>query len=307
MGDGTTSAPPLSVGQYTTPGLSFADDLRVYRAGGARGIGIDTDLKLGRSEVAPADELARLRESGLKATFLFPPVPSVLPLTEMPSGDERDPDKRVDAMCRAMAGLAPFEPVSFVCVTGPNGDYGLDRAREIAVAGLRKVAQAAGDVGAKLAIEPMHSSIAAEYSWINTIPDAVAMLDEIGEPNTGIMFDVWHLWDTPGVLAEIANHAERFVGVHVDDWRDPTRSWCDRALPGDGIADVAGILGALEAAGYSGWYELEIFSDDGRFGHDFEDSLWKLEPVELIRTGVEKFRKAWQGRRPPEVQRADER
>jgi sugar phosphate isomerase/epimerase len=292
-------APALSVGEYTTPGLSFAEDLRVYREGGAQGIGIDTDLKLGGREIADAEDLARFRDSGLTATFVFPPVPSVLPLTEMPSGDDTDPDERIDAMCRAMRGLAVFEPVSFVCVTGPAGDYGQERAREIAVKGLQKVARAAAEVGATLAIEPMHSSIAAGYSFINTVPDAVALLDDIGEPNTGIMFDIWHLWDTPGLLDDIAGHAHRFVGVHVDDRRDPTRSWCDRSLPGDGIADLGGILGALDASGYDGWYELEIFSDDGRFGQDFEDSLWKLEPVDLVRAGVEKFERAWEERRLP--------
>jgi sugar phosphate isomerase/epimerase len=115
------------------------------------------------------------------------------------------------------------------------------------------------------------------------------------------MFDVWHLWDTPGLLDEIRRHAHRFVGVHVDDWRDPTRNWCDRVLPGDGIADVTGILGALDEAGYDGWYELEVFSDDGRFGNEWPDSLWKLDPVEFVRAGREKFEAAWRDRRRSDV------
>ena len=291
------ASPSFSVGEYTTPGLSFAEDLEAYRRGGADGIGIDTALKLGGRERPEPAELAAFRESGLRATFVFPPVPSVLPLPLMPGGAD-DPRSRVEAMCRSVRGLAAFEPISFVCVTGPAGGYEPEHAREIAVDGLRAVARAAADVGAQVAIEPMHRSIAAEYSWITTLADAVALLDDVGEPNTGIMFDVWHLWDTPNLLAEIRRHAHRFVGVHVDDWREPTRSWCDRALPGDGIADVAGILGALDESGYAGWYELEVFSDDGRFGNDFADSLWKLDPVELVRSGREKFERAWRNRRP---------
>ena len=290
------SQPPFSVGEYTTPGLSFAEDLDVYRKGGADGIGIDAGLKLGGREQADAADLEALRESGLKATFVFPPVPSVLPMTLIVLGED-DPATRIDAMCRSVRGLAAFEPISYVCVTGAVGDYEPEHARELAVNGLAKVARAAADVGAQIAIEPMHSSIAAEYSWITTVPDAVALLDDIGEPNTGILFDVWHLWDTPDLLVEIARHAHRFIGVHIDDWRDPTRNWCDRVLPGDGIADIAGILGALDESGYDGWYELELFSDDGRFGNDYEDSLWKLDPVELVRAGREKFEQAWRERR----------
>ncbi len=288
--------PPFSVGEYTTPGLSFAEDLDVYRRGGADGIGIDAGLKLGGREQADAADLAALRESGLRATFVFPPVPSVLPMTLIVLGTE-DPAARIDAMCRSVRGLAALDPISYVCVTGALGDYEPEHARELAVNGLAKVARAAADVGARIAIEPMHSSIAADYSWITTIPDAVALLDDIGEPNTGILFDVWHLWDTPDLLVEIARHAHRIVGVHIDDWREPTRNWCDRVLPGDGIADIAGILGALDESGYDGWYELELFSDDGRFGNDYEDSLWKLDPVELVRAGREKFEQAWRDRR----------
>ena len=290
------SIPRFSVGEYTTPGLSFAQDLDAYRAAGAQGIGIDAGLKLGGREQADPADLDLLRRSGLRTTFLFPPVPSVLPMTPMGLGDD-DPGARVEAMCRAVVGLAAFEPISFVFVTGPLGNYEPAHAREIAVEGLRRVARTAADVGARIALEPMHSSIAADYSWITSLSGAAELLDDIGEPNAGILFDIWHLWDTPGLLEEINRHAKRIIGVHVDDWRDPTRNWCDRVLPGDGIADTAGILGALDDAGYAGWYELEVFSDDGRFGNEWDDSLWRLDPVELLRSGREKFEAAWRGRR----------
>ena len=290
------ATPFLSIAEYTTPGLTFAQDLEAYRTAGADGIGIDAGLKLGGAERADPVHLALLRESGLKTAFLFPPVPSVLPMTVMALGEDA-PAARIESMCRSVRGLAPFEPISFACATGPQGRYELERARELAVDGLRLVARAAADVGASVAIEPMHTSIAADYSWITNIPDAVELLDEIGEPNTGIMFDVWHLWDTPDLLAEIRAHAHRILGVHVDDWRDPTRNWCDRTLPGEGLADLPGILGALDEGGYDGWYELEIFSDDGRFGNDYADSLWKLDPLELVRSGREAFERAWRTRR----------
>ncbi len=87
-----------------------------------------------------------------------------------------------------------------------------------------------------------------------------------------------------------------FVMVHLNDWRDPTRSWCDRVLPGDGIADIPGIFRALDEGGFEGWFELELFSDDGKFGNDFEDSLWKWDPVELVRTGRDKAYALWEKR-----------
>ena len=37
-----------------------------------------------------------------------------------------------------------------------------------------------------------------------------------------------------------------------------------------------------------------MLSDDGTFGNDFPDSLWKVDPVELIRSGREKFVTLWE-------------
>jgi sugar phosphate isomerase/epimerase len=288
----------LSVCEYTTPGLSFVEDLALYPEAGMSGIGIDATLKLGGRDYVTPDELDSFRESGLIATSCFPGVSSVLPMTIMRQGSE-DPAERVDAMCRGIRGLAVFEPHCFVCGTGPLGKYEPGRAREVVVEGLREAARAAADVGALLALEPMHSSIADDYGFVTDLPEATSLLDEIDEPNTGIFADVWHLWDTPNLLDDLRRLATRIVGVHVDDWREPTRSWCDRVLPGDGIADVTGFLGALDEGGYRGWFELEIFSDDGRYGNDFPDSLWKQDPLELLREARDRFEQAWRSRRVP--------
>ena len=85
--------------------------------------------------------------------------------------------------------------------------------------------------------------------------------------------------------------------MHVGDWREPTRGWADRVLPGDGAADLPAILGALDAAGWAGYYDLEIFSDDGAFGSGYPDSLWALDAGELARRGREAFVRCWQERR----------
>ena len=283
------TTPRFSVGQMTTIGLSFEEDLAVYSAAGAQGIGIDGS-KLGDSR----RNLEQFKASGLEATFCFPVTPSVLPIPGWSGAP--DPADRVEEICQGMERLAAFEPAACACVTGPQGSYEAGEARELAVAGLKQVARRAADMGMTVAIEPVHSSIKDRWSFLTTIPDTVELLAEIDEPNMGMVFDVWHLWDTPDLLDHVREHAQRFIGAHVDDWRDPTRSWCDRVLPGDGIADVRGIFRALDEGGFDGWFELEIFSDDGRFGNDFPDSLWKLDPLELVRTGRAQFMHLWESR-----------
>ena len=83
----------------------------------------------------------------------------------------------------------------------------------------------------------------------------------------------------------------------MSDWREPTRGWADRVLPGDGAAGVPAILGALERAGWDGWYDLEVFSDNGAFGASYPDSLWDVEPVELVRRARQSFEQCWEERR----------
>jgi sugar phosphate isomerase/epimerase len=68
-------------------------------------------------------------------------------------------------------------------------------------------------------------------------------------------------WD-PKLYEGIARAAGRIFGVHIDDWRFPTRNFGDRVLMGDGIIPISSILKAIERTGYRGCYEVELFSED---------------------------------------------
>ena len=277
--------PRFAVSEFSTLPLSFDEDLAAYAAGGAGGIGI-AEAKLPDGD--DAESLAKLRDSGLKATICLPAGLSVLPLPPFPGPE--DPQQRVESLCASVRRLAAFEPETVLCLTGPQGDRDPQEARRIVVEGLREVARTAEEVGVRVALEPIHASARDDFTIVDTIPDTVDLLAEVGA-SMGIIFDTWHLWDTPDVLAHIRAHAHRFPAVHVNDWRDPTRGWDDRALPGDGIMDLPAIFGALEAGGFDGWYELEIFSTE-----TYPDSLLQLDPAELVRRGKSGFLQAWENR-----------
>src|SRR5207302_709872 len=91
----------------------------------------------------------------------------------------------------------------------------------------------------------------------------LAPFEPAGEPALGLTFDVWHLWNGETLHDDIREHADLFVAVQVNDRREPTRGWADRVLPGEGVAGVPAILASLEGAGWTGPYDLEIFSDNG--------------------------------------------
>jgi sugar phosphate isomerase/epimerase len=276
----------------STLAASFADDLRAYASAGADGIGI-WESKLG--EQSDAEALALLEESGLGSASAVPAVPSILPLPLL--GGPDDPQARIASLCASVHRLAAFAPEGIVCLTGSGAGLDADDARAIVVAGLREVGNEAERAGVRIALEPYQREGIEPWSIANTIGDAVSLIEEAGSSAIGIQFDTWHLWNTPDLLDDIEREAHRFVGVHLSDYRDPTRSWADRVLPGDGVADLPAILDALDRAGWQGFYDLEIFSDNGAFGTAHPDSLWDVAAPELAHRGKERFIQCWQKRR----------
>ena len=64
------------------------------------------------------------------------------------------------------------------------------------------------------------------------------LAETIGEPNVKVLYDVYHLHDTPDVLEHTARLGDRLSSsVHICDWREDTRNDFDRALPGEGIIE----------------------------------------------------------------------
>ena len=275
--------PPFSISQVSTLAASFAEDVRAYAAAGVDGIGV-WELKLGDGS------LQEFQASGLGSATAVPAVPSVHPLPLLPGPDTVR--ERVDALLRSLEILAPYAPAAILCFTGP-GD------RETAVRGVREVAREAERLGLRLAVEPFQAEGIESWSILNTLRDAAEFVDEVGTDAVGIQFDVWHLWNSRDVLDEIPRYAHLIAGVHVNDWREPTRGWADRVLPGDGIADLPAIFGVLEEVGWEGFYDLEIFSDNGAFGSAYPDSLWDLDAAELARRGRDAFTHIWSKRRVP--------
>ncbi len=277
-----------SIAQVMLPQLSFQQVLAVLARAGADGIGIQQSREPGGD---PPADLAAFRDSGLAASVCGLAVTHVLPSPRSPA--PTDPAARAELMSRAVERLAPYEPGCAIVGPGSYAGPEPDRAWGQAVTALRAVARRAGDLGVTLAIEPIHASIAAEFSSVTDLAAAERMCIDIGEPNVGIVFDIWHLWDTPGVEDYIRAAAGRIVGVQVDDRREPTRAWYDRALPGDGVAGAGRLLAVLREAGYDGWLDLEVITGDGRTGRSFPDSLWHDDPDEVAADGLARMKSLW--------------
>jgi sugar phosphate isomerase/epimerase len=255
----------LSVSQITTVTQSFADDLDAYRAAGADGIGI-WEMKL------RDDSLERFRASGLGAAAAVPAVPSILPLPLMDG--PADPGQRVEAIRAGIRRLAPYEPECVLFLTGPGDD------REAILEGICAIAEEGREQGVPVALEPIQREFAEYWTVVSSLDEAAALIEESGA-DVDLMYDSWNLWREPP--EQIERHRQRIRGVHLADWREPTRTTNDRVLPGDGAVDFAPILEALR---WDGFYDLEIFSDP-----ELPGSLWQDDPRELAARGVEALRR----------------
>jgi sugar phosphate isomerase/epimerase len=158
----------------------------------------------------------------------------------------------VGALPGALAGKAEFK------------DMGL--ARSQVHDGIAATMDYAREVGMPLAIEPLHPMQAADRACVNTMEQALDLCDAIDPERTGMLgvaVDAYHVWWDPKLASQIARAgAKRLLAWHVCDWLTPTRDLLsDRGMMGDGVIELRKIRGWMEDAGYAGFAEVEIFSE----------------------------------------------
>ncbi|HUG63643.1 MAG TPA: TIM barrel protein [Gaiellaceae bacterium] len=251
----------LSLSEISTVNALFEDDAVAYAGAGFEGIGI-WEMKLPQDDEANVE---LLRGLGLGVASCVPVVPSILPLGIPGMEGPPDPADRIAALCESMHRLAAYEPECVLVLTGPAID---SDSRRVVVHGLQQIAAAARDAGVRLGLEPAHPAQHAQVSFVSTIADALALLDEAELDDVGLMADTYNLWhESPPALGAVAS---RVTGLHVaDEPAEPGNT--DRALPGEGGTRSAEHVAALRAAGWDGYLDVEIFSTP--------DGFWAL-PVE---------------------------
>ncbi|SFI00598.1 sugar phosphate isomerase/epimerase family protein [Planctomicrobium piriforme] len=162
-------------------------------------------------------------------------------------------------------------------VTGPQAGHIRSHAFRIVADALKELTEFASIYDVRLAVQPMHSMFAKNWSFIHTLDDGLQLLDKVGNPRLQLSFGTYHLWEEPGLLQRIEEVAPRIGLVSLADWGEAPRHENDRLLPGEGRLPLNDVIQSLEQHGFSGWYELEVWSRD----------LWKLDHRDLMRRCVD--------------------
>jgi len=158
----------------------------------------------------------------------------------------------------------------------------LAEARKQVADGIAACVEHAASVGVKLSIEPLHPMYAADKSCINRMAEAREVCEQLQSQWVGIACDVYHVWWDPDLESEIrlAGKQGTLFGFHVCDWRVNTRHLLtDRGLMGDGCIDIPQIRSWIEATGFRGFNEIEVFSED----------YWAMDQAEYVKLIVKRY------------------
>lgn len=199
-------------------------------------------------------------------------------------GEVRDDNRRCVDEAKALGASC------IVLVVGGLPQYsrpGSEASKDIAAArgqveeALSEMLDYARQAKLPLAIEPLHPAYAADRACVNTTKQALDICDRLDPDRSGMLgvaLDVYHIWWDPELMGQIARAGnDRLLAFHVCDWLVPTKDILnDRGMMGDGVIDIKSVREAVEAQGFAGYSEIEIFSND----------WWDKPMDEVLRTCI---------------------
>ncbi len=258
----------LSFNQITSGHASLAEVVDACRKNGVQWIA-PWRHKL---SAKPAEDARRIRDAGLK-------ISSLCRGGMFPAATAEERRERIDDNRRAIEEAATLGAGVLVLVCGPAPDRDLDGARRMVEDSIAILAPVARAAGIQLGIEPLHPMFAASRSVVVTLEQSFNMAEPFG-PEVGVVIDAYHVWWDPNLYASIERAGAKIAGFHVSDWipllADPLMS---RGMMGDGSIELRRIRAAIDAAGYTGPIEVEIFNE----------SLWRKPVEETLRLCAARF------------------
>lgn len=258
----------LCIHTITTKPWNIEQAAGRYAAAGVKGITVWRDALEGRDIRATGN---MLRAEGLS-------IVSLCRGGFFPSADPAKRKTAIDDNKKAIEEADQLGAPLIVLVCGADPAQSLSESRKQIQEGIEAVLPDASAAGVKLAIEPLHPMYADARSAINTLGQANDMAEAIGSPYVGVAVDVYHLWWDPQLQQEIercGKHRHLFA-FHICDWKTPTTDLLfDRGLMGEGCIPIKEIRGWVEATGFQGFNEVEIFSNT-YWKEDQEQFLQKI-------------------------------
>lgn len=263
----------LCVHTITTKPWSIETAVAKFAAAGIKGITVWRDTLAGR-DIKKTGQM--IRDHGLS-------VVSLCRGGFFPASTVADRAKALDDNRKAIAEAQALGAPHVVLVCGAVPGQPLDESRKQIVEAIAALLPDCQATGVKLAVEPLHPMYADNRSAVNTLKQANDMVEELRSPLVGVAVDVYHLWWDPALESEIARCGRlgALLAYHVCDWRTPTLDLLnDRGLMGEGCIPLRQIRAWVEATGFKGFNEVEVFSS----------RLWAADQDEYLGRIVQAYR-----------------
>lgn len=243
----THGLPRFSLNQVTTLAWPLERDLEAYVAAGVPALGVSIH-KLEAAGLARGVRL--VRDTGLPVSCLTSSGP--VPL--------RDPAGTAAALARAREHLAAAAELGASClVLLPGAAPGLpwDEAAGRARPGVEALAEAARQLGVRLAVEPV-SQLRMDLCFLQSFHDALDFVEDLAAPDVGVVLELNNAWLERHLAADVRARTRRIALVQVSDFEVGTLRASERVMIGDGDIPLRALVGVLDAAGYAGWYDVEL-------------------------------------------------
>ncbi|KKK05155.1 sugar phosphate isomerase/epimerase [Micromonospora sp. HK10] len=184
---------------------------------------------------------------------------------------------------RAIDEAATLGAACLVLVVGglPPGSRDLAGARRRVADALVELAPYAGERGVRLALEPLHPMYCADRAVLSTLGQALDLAEAFPVEQVGVVVDTFHVWWDPDVWRQIARAGARIASFQVCDFLTPLPAdvLLGRGMMGDGHIDFPPLRRAVEAAGYTGDIEVEIFNAE----------VWATDPDRVLATMTARY------------------
>ncbi|QIY96044.2 sugar phosphate isomerase/epimerase family protein [Streptomyces sp. S1D4-11] len=199
--------------------------------------------------------------------------------------DPRERTRALDDNRAAVDEAATLGTDTLVLVSGglPAGSKDLHGARERIADALGELGPYAVERGVRLAIEPLHPMYAADRCVVSTLAQALDLAERFPADQVGVTVDTYHIWwdDTAPAQIARAGAGGRIHTFQLADWTTPLPEGVlnGRGQIGDGSIDMREWRGYVEATGYSGPIEVELFND----------GLWARDGREVLAETAARF------------------
>ena len=263
----------LCIHTITTKQWSIEEAAKNYSAEGVKGITVWRDALIDR-DIKQTGQL--LRDHGLD-------IVSLCRGGFFPNKEKEKRKLAIEDNLIAIEEASELGTNLIVLVCGADLTQSLEDSRRQIQEGIETILPQAKAAGIKLAIEPLHPMYADTRSAINTLAQANDMAEQINSPYVGVAVDVYHLWWDPFLEQEIkrCGENEHLFAFHICDWNSPTVDMLlDRGLMGDGCIPVNKIRSWVEATGFNGFYEVEIFSN----------KYWQQEQTQFLKKIIKAYK-----------------